>query len=193
MRTHHRIAAAALAALIAGPALAEKADREKEIQILADRLTADDAKQEAVYDGNVLVTQGTLRITAARIVVREDKQGHRSFVATGSPVTFRQKRDNVDDWMEGEAARAEFDDRTDLLKLFQGARLKSAQGDIAGEFISYDRGRDFFQATGAAPGTAAGTPSRVKATIVPQKKGAEAPKAAPGVDLKTDRGPGTGG
>jgi lipopolysaccharide export system protein LptA len=181
-------------AVLAPAANAEKADREKEIQVLADRLTADDAKREAVYDGNVIVTQGTLRVVATRIVVREDAEGYRSFVATGSPVTFRQKRDKTDDWVEGEAQRAEFDDRSDLLKLLSQARLKSAQGEITGDFISYDRGRDFFQVTGGAPGTpAASAGSRVKATIVPPKKGAEAAKAAPPVELKPDRAPGTGG
>jgi len=190
MRT---LAFALLLFAFATSASAEKADREKEIQVLADRLTADDAKREAVYDGNVIVTQGTLRVVASRIVVREDAEGYRSFVATGGPVTFRQKRDKTEDWIEGEAQRAEFDDRSDLLKLITQARLKSAQGEITGELISYDRGRDFFQVTGGAPGTAASAGSRVKATIVPPKKGAEANKAAPPVELKPDRAPGTGG
>lgn len=184
------------AALAAAPAHAEKADREKEIQVLADRLSADDAKKEAVYDGNVVITQGTMRITSARIVVREDTQGYRTYIATGAPVTFRQKRDKVDDWIEGSAERAEFDDRNDLLKLFNGAKLRSSQGELTGDFISYDRGKEFFQVTGAAPGAPA-TGSRVKATIIPQKKGAdgkpvEAP-AAPPVTLKPDKGPGADG
>jgi lipopolysaccharide export system protein LptA len=182
-----------LLAVLASAATAEKADREKEIQVLADRLTADDNKREAVYEGNVVVTQGTLRVAAARIVVREDAEGYRSFVATGAPVTFRQKRDKTDDWVDGEAQRAEFDDRTDLLKLLTQARLKSAQGEITGDFISYDRGRDFFQVSGGAPGAPAVPGSRVKATIVPPKKGAEAAKPSPPVELKPDRAPGTGG
>jgi lipopolysaccharide export system protein LptA len=189
MRT---LAVALLLAFLAPAAVAEKADREKEIQVLADRLTADDNKREAVYEGNVVVTQGTLRVAAARIVVREDAEGYRSFVATGAPVTFRQKRDKTDDWVEGEAQRAEFDDRTDLLKLLTQARLKSAQGEITGDFISYDRGRDFFQVSGGAPGAPAVPGSRVKATIVPPKKGAEAAKPLPPVELKPDTAPGTG-
>lgn len=159
---------------------AEKADREKEIQVLADRLTADEAKREAVYDGNVIITQGTLRITAARITVREDAEGYRTYLATGSPVTFRQKRDNVDEWVDGEAKRAEFDDRTELLRLFDAARLKSPQGELTGDFISYDRGKEFVEVTGA-PGSKPGSPpSRVKATIVPPKKdpGEATPKKA---------------
>jgi lipopolysaccharide export system protein LptA len=186
-------ALALLLAVLAPAALAEKADREKEIQVLADRLTADDNKREAVYEGNVVVTQGTLRVAAARIVVREDAEGYRRFVATGTPVTFRQKRDKTDDWVEGEAQRAEFDDRTDLLKLLTQARLKSAQGEITGDFISYDRGRDFFQVSGGAPGAPAAPGARVKATIVPPRKGAEESKALAPVELKPDRTPGAGG
>lgn len=170
-----RLALALLAlALSASPvAKAEKADREKEIQVLADRLTADEAKREAIYDGNVIITQGTLRITAARITVREDAEGYRTYIATGSPVTFRQKRDKVDEWVDGEAKRAEFDDRTELLKLFEAARLKSPQGELTGDFISYDRGKEFVEVTGA-PGTQPGAPpSRVKATIIPPKKDAD--------------------
>jgi lipopolysaccharide export system protein LptA len=189
MRT---LALAFLLAALAPAALAEKADREKEIQVLADRLSADDTKREAVYEGNVVVTQGTLRVAAARIVVREDAEGYRSFVATGAPVTFRQKRDKTEDWVEGEAQRAEFDDRSDVLKLLAQARIKSAQGEVTGDFISYDRGRDFFQVTGGAPG-AASPGSRVKATIVPPKKGAQEATPSPPVELKTDRAPGTGG
>lgn len=190
MRT---LALALLLAALAPAASAEKADREKEIQVLADRLTADDTKREAVYEGNVVVTQGTLRVAAARIVVREDAEGYRSFVATGNPVTFRQKRDKTEDWVEGEAQRAEFDDRTDLLKLLTQARLKSAQGEVTGDFISYDRGRDFFEVTGGAPGSAPAPGSRVKATIIPPKKDAEAAKPAPPLELKPDRAPGAGG
>ena len=190
------LAAGAFALSLAAPAAAEKSDREKEIQVLADRLSADDAKKEAVYEGNVIVTQGTMRITSARIVVREDAEGFRKYVATGDPVTFRQKRDKVDDWIDGSAQRAEFDDRNDQLRLFNGARLRSSQGELAGDYISYDRAKEFFEVTGAAPGAPApAASSRVKATIIPQKKGADgkaAPASAqPPVSLKPDPGPGT--
>lgn len=189
------LAAGALALSLAAPAAAEKSDREKEIQVLADRLSADDAKKEAVYEGNVIVTQGTMRITSARIVVREDAEGFRKYVATGDPVTFRQKRDKVDDWIDGSAQRAEFDDRNDQLRLYNGARLRSSQGELAGDYISYDRGKEFFEVTGAAPGAPApAAGARVKATIIPQKKGTDG-KAAPApaqppVTLKPDPGPG---
>ncbi|HET9653702.1 MAG TPA: lipopolysaccharide transport periplasmic protein LptA, partial [Usitatibacter sp.] len=168
MRTH--FLPFLLAAALAWPAAAEKADREKEIVIGADRLTADDANRTSTFDGNVVVTQGTMRMTAARVLVKEDAQRHKFYVATGSPVTFRQKRDNVDEWVEGFAQRAEFDDLNDVLKLYSNARVKSNQNEITGEFISYDMRRELAEVSGAPPGQAAPKDSRVKVIIVPAKK-----------------------
>jgi lipopolysaccharide export system protein LptA len=160
---------------------------------VADKLFADDTKKEATYEGNVVVTQGTMRITCAKIVVNEDAEGYRTYVATGSPLTYREKRDKVDDYINATAQRAVFDDRNDLLKLYDNATLSSAQGVLTGDYISYDRGKEFFQATGAPPGQPS-TGSRVKATIIPQKKGPDGkplpPAAAPPVTLKPDKGTG---
>lgn len=186
------------AATAAAPeAFAEKGDRERDIQVLADRLTADDTRKEAVYEGNVVITQGTMRITSARIVVREDPEGYRTFVATGAPVTFRQKRDKTGDWIDGSAQRAEFDDRNDLLKLYDGARLRSSQGELTGDFISYDRAKEFFEVTGAPPGAPPAPGSRVKAIIIPQKRGetgtAAPAREAPAATLKPDKGREEGG
>jgi len=102
---------ACLLAASASTALAERADREKQIVVAGDRAVADDAQKTLVFDGNVVITQGTMRMTANKVTVREDKDKHQYYVANGAPVTFRQKRDNVDEWIEGFADRAEFDDR----------------------------------------------------------------------------------
>ena len=162
------LAAGALACAFA--TRAERADREKEIVIGADRLTADDAKRTSTFDGNVVVTQGTMRITAAKVTVREDAERFKFYVASGAPVTFRQKRDNADEWVEGFAERAEFDDRNDVLKLFNRARLKSNQNEIAGDFISCNMRSEVCDVSGAPPGKTPAPDSRVKVTIMPPKK-----------------------
>jgi lipopolysaccharide export system protein LptA len=180
--------ACALACL---PALAERADREKEIVVGADRLLADDANRTSTFEGSVVVTQGTMRITANKVTVKEDAQRHKYYVAQGAPVTFRQKRDKVDEWVEGSAERAEFDDRNDILKLFSRAKVKSNQNEITGDFISYDMNKELAEVSGAAPGAAApANTGRVKVIILPPKKaeGAAGEKPAPGVTLKPDTG-----
>ena len=187
------VLAVAFAAL---PAAAERGDREKEIVVGADRLTADDANRTSTFEGSVVVTQGTMRMTAGRVVVKEDAQRHKFYVASGSPVTFRQKRDKVDEWVEGFAERAEFDDRDDVLKLYNHARVKSNQNEITGDFISNDMKREVAEVSGSAPGKAApANAGRVKVIILPPKKPPEATekekaKAAPPLDLKTDPGKG---
>lgn len=185
-----RRAAVALAlALVAGAAAtrAERADREKEIVVGADRLTANDARKTSTFEGNVVVTQGTMRMTAAAVTVKEDPQRHKYYTATGSPVTFRQKLDNSDDYVEGFAERAEFDDRNDVLRLYNHARVKRDQNEITGDFISYDMRRELAEVTGAAPG-AKSAGNRVKAVILPPPRKDEAAPKAPGVKLKTDEG-----
>ena len=200
MRTH--ILLALVVAAAAWPAAAEKADREKEIVVGADRLTADEANRNSTFDGSVVVTQGTMRMTAARVVVKEDAERHKFYVATGAPVTFRQKRDNVDEWIEGYAQRAEFDDRNDVLRLYNHARVKSNQNELTGEFISYDMRRELAEVSGAPPGTKPPEGTRVKVIIVPAKKPGDAPRAedakakpvpkadaaAPALQLKPDTG-----
>lgn len=175
----------AVALACAAPAAAEKADREKEIVVGADKLLADDARKTSTFEGNVVVTQGTMRMTAAKVTVKEDKDRHKFYVATGAPVTFRQKLDNSDEYVEGFAQRAEFDDRQDMLRLHDNARVKRGQNEITGDFISYDMRRELAEVTGTAQGKAAGG-SRVKAVILPPRKEAAAPDKPAGVKLKPD-------
>lgn len=185
--------AALLAAFACGIAFAERADREKEIVVGADHLLADDANRTSTFEGSVVVTQGTMRMTANKVTVKEDADRHKFYVAYGAPVTFRQKRDKVDEWIEGFAERAEFDDRNDMLKLYTRAKVKSNQNEITGEFISYDMNKELAEVTGAAPGAqpTLNTP-RVKVIILPPKKASAGAAAAPskdaGIALKPDAG-----
>ena len=183
--------AAFFAAFACACAFAERADREKEIVAGSDHLLADFTNRTSVYEGSVVVTQGTMRMTANKVTVKEDAEHHKFYVAYGAPVTFRQKRDKVDEWIEGYAERAEFDDRAGMLKLFNRAKVKSNQNEIMAEFISYDMNKELAEVTGAAPGAPPpATMPRVKMTIVPQKKpAAGAPPAKdPGLALKPDAG-----
>ena len=191
MRTLVTTLAVAALALPLSPARAERADREKEIVVGADRLTADDANRTSTFEGNVVVTQGTMRITAAKVTVKEDRDRHKYYVATGAPVTFRQKRDKVDEWVDGMAQRAEFDDRNDVLRLYSQARVKSNQNEISGDFISYDMRRELAEVSGAPPGQKAPEGNRVKVIIMPPKKAPEGEdKKAPPATLKVDPGKG---
>jgi lipopolysaccharide export system protein LptA len=178
------VAAAIVAAVLAGPVLAERADRDKPINIEADRVTVDDAKQIATFEGNVRLTQGSLTIRADKVVVRQDQSGFDHATAWGAPANFRQKRDNSDEYIEGWGERMEYDGRNEQLELFNQARVRRGQDEVRGNYISYNSVTEFFQARSAkSSGGGASGDSRVRAVIQPKPK--EPPQgAAPAVSIK---------
>jgi lipopolysaccharide export system protein LptA len=94
------LALAAAVAVLPHWAHAERADRDKPVNIESDRMTADDAKKVATFEGSVVLTQGTLTIRAERIVVRQDEAGFQYGVAYGNPARFRQKREGTDEFVD---------------------------------------------------------------------------------------------
>ena len=166
------------------PAAAEKADKEKPINLEADRVNIDDAKKVSVFEGNVVLTQGTLVIRADRMIVREDAQGFNHGTAFGNPVTFRQKRDGVDEYIEGEALRVEYDGRIERLQLFNRAQLKRGADEVRGSYISYDQPTEIFNAVGSHDdGSGKATQGRVRAVIQPKNKDKPQPPG-PALPLK---------
>lgn len=172
-------AALALAlALIALPALAERADREQPVNIEANRGTVDDRNKVHVFEGDAVLTQGTLVIKGAKLVVTQGPDGFQSGVATGSEkrlATFRQKRDGSDEYIEGEAERIEYDGRADRARLFNQAHVKSGTDEVHGHYIEYDSLSENYLVTNQPGKTetraAGGGDGRVRAVIQPKKSG----------------------
>ena len=186
-RNRHPFAHVTIAALLAclcSPAAAEKADRDKPINLEADRVHIDDAKKVSVFEGNVVLTQGTLVMRADRMIVREDGQGFNQGTAFGNPVTFRQKRDGVDEYIEGEALRVEYDGKAERLQLFNRAQMKRGTDEVRGSYISYDQPTEVFNVVGTHDdGSGKATSGRVRAIIQPKTK--DKPQApAPALPLK---------
>lgn len=180
------IAFAAVGFLTASNVGAEQADRTKEIDIEADVATVNEKSRTRTLEGNVVLTQGTMRFTAERMVIKESDAGLTALAFGGpsSQVAFRQKREGVNDFMEGFADRAEFDDQADTIKLLSRARLKSGGDELKGEYIYYNSATEVMQARNAQPDTkgavAAGSnPGRVKITIQPKVAAEKSKQPAP--------------
>jgi len=173
---------------LGAPALAEKADREKPINLEADRVSIDDAKQTALFEGNVLLTQGTMQIRGDRMEVRQDKEGFKYGTTWGNLAYFRQKRDGYDEYIEGWAERIEYDGRAETLQMFNRAQMKRGQDEVRGNYISYDARTEFFRVTGGGDKAAgaAKPEGRVRAVLQPKPK--EKPPASPPVSLKPAEG-----
>jgi lipopolysaccharide export system protein LptA len=161
------------------PAFAERADRDKPVTIESDRMTADELKKTATFEGKVVLTQGSLVIRAERIVVRQDSEGFQNGTATGNPATFRYKQEGTAGYIDGQAMRIEYDNKVERVEFFNDARLRRDSGDdIRGDFISYDARSERFTVKSASEAFGANREGRVRATIMP-KKPASAAQAAP--------------
>jgi len=174
--------------LVAAPAQAERSDRTKPVNLEADRVTVDESKQTATFEGNVVLTQGTLIIRGDRMIVQQDTEGFKSGIAYGNLASFRQKREGFDEYVEGFAERIEYDSKAEKVQLFNRANLKKGNDDVRGNYISYDAATEFFRVTGggkqaATPGNPEG---RVRAVIQPKSRETTAPgtPGAPPLTLK---------
>lgn len=169
----------ACAALGAGSALAERADREKPVHLEAARVTVDDVKRVHVFEGNVVLTQGTLVIRSAKLVVTQDAEGFQKGIATGGEnglARFRQKREGKNEHVDGEAERIEYDSRSEKAEFFTRALVKSGVDEVRGHFISYDGKTEQYLVTAAPGASPSSEQGRVRAVIQPKnaKTGATA-------------------
>lgn len=171
--------------LATGPAGAEKADSAKPMNVEADALRYDDLNQTSVFTGRVVITKGTIIIRGAKVTVKQDAEGYQFGVVTAEPgklAFYRQKRDNVDEYIEGEAETIEYDGRADRVKFIGRAEMRRYRGAIvndetSGALITYDNTSDQFSVDGREGGAAPSNPGgRVRATLAPRPS-ASAPAA----------------
>lgn len=181
---------AVAAALVAStPARAEKADRNKPMNAEADALRYDDVNQTSVFTGNVVITKGTILIRGAKVDVRQDPEGYQYGVVTAPPgklAYYKQKREGLDEFIEGEADVIEYDGKADKVKFIKRAELRRLRGasvadEMTGSLITYDNTSDVFTVDGGpgsptpAPGLAAG---RIRAVLAPRISASAAPASA---------------
>ena len=166
-----------LVAIAMSPAFAENADRDKPMNAEADALRYDDLKQTSVFTGNVVITKGSTIIRGAQVDVKQDPEGYQQAVVVGAPgklAFYRKKREGLDEFIEGEAERIEYDSRLDVVKFIRSAVLKRYKGAVVadettGLQINYDNKTDVFTVDGGPQNRTAANPTgRVRAMLSPR-------------------------
>lgn len=176
--------------LPAGMAAAEKADRNKPMNVEADALRYDDLKQTSVFTGRVVVTKGTIVIRGARVDVRQDPEGYQYGIVTAEPgklAFYRQKREGVDEFIEGEGESIEYDGKADRVKFIKHAELRRYRGatisdEMVGNVITYDNSTDVFNVDGGPASPVAG--GRVRAVLSPRPAASASAPVQPPVQLR---------
>ena len=189
--TPHRsfawLSVAALALTLSTAAQAEKADKDKPMNVEADALRYEDTRQTSVFTGNVVLTKGTIVMRGAKMDVRQDPQGSQFGLLLGTPEKpgfFRQKREGLDEWIEGEGDRIEYDSKAETVLFVGRAVLRRYRGtqlnDVSeGSQILYNSQTEVFTVKGGENSRTAANPTgRVKAMLTPipeEPAGAAAP------------------
>jgi lipopolysaccharide export system protein LptA len=182
-----RIATLLLATLLSGAAFAERADRDKPLQLEANRISIDDAKKIQILEGDVVLIKGTMVLKSDRVVIVEDQYGFQKGTAFGGKdglARIRQKREGREEYMEGEAERIEYNTSNEVAELFHRAWVKSGEDEVKGDYIWYDGISEKYLVTAGETRGAKAPPARVRAIIQPKNKGSEPTPATKGNPLE---------
>jgi lipopolysaccharide export system protein LptA len=140
-------------ALAAFGANAESADRLKPVTIEANKGELNDLTQISTYTGKAILTKGSLILRCDVLTVRQDPEGFQSGTCVGKPASFRQKRDAPNQFIEGAAARIDYDGKLDTVKFTERAVVKRLEGvkvadEVTGSQIVYNGRSELYTVEG---------------------------------------------
>lgn len=152
------------------PALSSalETDREQPIRIQADAAMVDEKKGSSVYKGSVIITQGTLEVTADEVeIFTADSEVIQIIAKTnkGSEVLahYQQQTNEAKDMVIADAQKITYLVQEQRLHLAGDARLQQVQDVFSGQLLYYDLGR------GIVNLNSSGGSDRVNMTITPKK------------------------
>lgn len=123
--------------LLASPiAWALSEDVEKPVNIEADTVTFDNDKGTADYEGNVIITQGSLKILADTVHIEAPDHEISTVTATGSPVKLNQEMDDGQ-IIKGQGKKMTYDVKNKIMILTDDAKLEQGEDIISNNYIKY--------------------------------------------------------
>lgn len=132
-------------ALLAGlliftsPAHSLPSDRSQPLSTDADELELDDKSGTTTLYGNVIIKQGTMRITADKVVLHYKKSKLTHVIATGAPAQYSQIPRPNQEPVEARAKTLEYHIEQETLLLLNNASLVQEGGtSLSGNRIDYD-------------------------------------------------------
>ncbi|MEJ2394325.1 MAG: lipopolysaccharide transport periplasmic protein LptA [Candidatus Thiodiazotropha sp.] len=143
--------------------LALTGDRDQPMNLEADSVSIDEQTGVSLYEGNVVITQGSLKLWADRLWIHRRDGKTEKLISEGNPTRFRQLTDDQQE-VRGRALRAEFYIDRDELLLFDKAVLEQGADRFRNDRIVYNRATTQVRAGASAEGK-----ERVQVIIEPRK------------------------
>lgn len=114
-------------------------DKDQPITIEADSAEMDDAQGTSIYHGNVVVVQGSIRMTGDKMTVylTEDDELD-TLIMEGKPAHYQQLPDGKKVYDKAQAMRMEFYELKELVVLLNQAVFIQEDTRFSGNRIDYD-------------------------------------------------------
>ncbi|BCQ33154.1 MULTISPECIES: lipopolysaccharide ABC transporter substrate-binding protein LptA [Erwinia] len=158
-----KLLTATLLFAVSVPALALTGDSDKPVNVDSENQALDMQGNVATFTGKVIVTQGTIKITADKVVVtRPGGDSNKTIVdAYGNPATFYQMQDSGKP-VQGHAQKMHYELAKDLVELTGNAYLEQLDSNVKGDRITYLVKEQKMQAFGSSG-------KRVTTVLVPSQ------------------------
>lgn len=154
-----------LSALLPASSFAIDIDQSQPIEIESDSAMIDDSEGISTYRGNVIIRQGSTKLTADNITVFAQDRSVTQIVANGTPATFKQQDAGAEQSTSGQAEQITYK-AEDAILVFSGeAKLEQNTNSFSGDQIEYDIMRKAIRAKGDE-----GSGNRVKIQYFPNPK-----------------------
>lgn len=173
--------------ILNAPALAQtttpaaSAQAEPETLVLSDTLNYDDKTKTSIFNGNVILTRGQMRLTSDTLKIQEDAQGFQHGTATvnNGKVHIFEERPETYETIRSEGDRAEYNGKDDTVKMIGHAIVNryicgKLIDTVRGEVVIYNNKNNTYSAQG---GPQAVEPGRVRSIVKPQSAADEATEA----------------
>ncbi len=166
--------AALLLALLPALAWGLSSDRNQPIQIEADKAALDEDEGISIYEGNVLLQQGTLTLRGNRMTVHiTDNQVDR-VILEGRPASYAQRLEGETIEQQAEAGRIEYQAGAQRMILQQDARIwQEETEEFSSDRIVINLKDNTLNAGGDGPG------SRVRIILQPRTWQTDEPAPGP--------------
>lgn len=166
---HHRLLLIPLSLLFSVNSLALSTDRDQPIQIEADKATINNIKGIAIYTGDVIVIQGSIRINSDTMNIKYSKKRNiETIVTKGNPSRFQQRLDSGE-IIKAKALEMEYNAIKSIIYLRRQAELRKTLNSIDNYIsnaprITYDTQRGIIRADKGK-----GKSGRITMTFTPEK------------------------
>ncbi len=152
-------------------ALALPTDRDQPVRIQADSAELDEGKGVAVYRGNVIITQGSLKITGDAVTISQNRQKEDDvFTATGKPAQYEQKPAADKSAVRASGMTIQYFAASERIVLIDRAKIVQAGNTFEGEKIVYDVRKQIVNAGRAGSESVSAPRSRIDMVIQPRTR-----------------------